>query len=68
MSNVVDIDDYRPHLVSELICIMCYHRWIAVYPEEVLLKDIECSKCKQKGFVIATGQVYREEDEEDDVW
>ena len=45
--NIVKLDEYRPHEVSELICLKCSHRWIAVYPEELLLKNIEC-KCGKK--------------------
>ena len=30
-------------------------RWIAVYPEETPLKDIECT-CGEIGYVIKTGQ------------
>ena len=52
---IVNIDDYRPHEVSELICLKCFHRWIGVYPEYTLLKDLEC-KCGEVGYVIKTGQ------------
>ena len=110
-NNIVNIDDYRPHEVSELIrnhrktpvfrhgdinqyrgthgnlrlgrvcktyrprpirstqgtknllslgmgsvnCLKCFHRWIGVYPEYTLLKDLEC-KCGEVGYVIKTGQ------------
>ena len=55
VTNIVNIDDYRPHEVSELICLKCFHRWIGVYPEYTLLKDLEC-KCGEVGYVIKTGQ------------
>ena len=58
--NIVKLDEYRPHEVSELICFKCSHRWIAVYPEELLLKNIEC-KCGKKGYVIKTGQTLIEQ-------
>ena len=58
--NIVKLDEYRPHEVSELICLKCSHRWIAVYPEELLLKNIEC-KCGKKGYVIKTGQTLIEQ-------
>lgn len=51
------IEDNSPHLVDELICLKCLNRWIGVYHEETLLKNIEC-KCGQIGYVIKTGQVY----------
>ena len=54
-NNIVNIDDYRSHEVSELICLKCFHRWIGVYPESTLLKDLEC-KCGEVGYVIKTGQ------------
>lgn len=53
---LVDINDFRIHKVEELICVKCLQRWIGVFPEGTLLKDIECPKCKEQGFVIATGQ------------
>ena len=43
--------------VSELICIRCKNRWIAVRPESTSLKDIECPKCHKQGFSIETGQI-----------
>ena len=58
-NKVIDLDDYRPHEVSELICLKCLHRWTGVYPESLLLKDIEC-KCGEVGYVIKTGEEYLE--------
>lgn len=55
MSDVINIDDKRPHQVCELICLKCLNRWIGVFPETVLLKSIEC-KCGEVGYVIKTGQ------------
>ena len=49
-----------PHAVSELICINCKKRWIAARPEAVLLKEIQCPKCKKQGYAIETGQVINE--------
>lgn len=56
----INEDDSRhrekiPHEVSEVICLKCLHRWIAVYPEETQLKHLEC-KCGEVGYVIKTGQ------------
>ena len=58
--NVIDFDKYKeentPHVVQEVICLSCLHRWIAVIPQGTLLKDLECPKCNKSGYVIATGQ------------
>lgn len=62
MRKVVELEKNLPHEVAELICLKCYHRWIGVYPQSILLKDIEC-KCGEVGYVIKTGQTIREEDE-----
>ena len=39
---VKDINDNQPHKVSEVICIGCKYRWLAVRPTKTLLKDLEC--------------------------
>lgn len=49
------IEKNLKHEVSELICLKCLNRWVGVYPEETLLKNIEC-KCGEVGYVIKTGQ------------
>ena len=46
--------------ISELICLMCLHRAIHVYPTSVLLKDLEC-KCGKVGYLINTGQIITED-------
>ena len=56
MSNIIDISANEPHLVCETVCLKCFHRWIAVYPEKTLLKQLECPNCGVVGFVIKTGQ------------
>ena len=43
------------HEVSELMCLKCLNRWVGVYPDDVLLKNIAC-KCGEVGYVIKTGQ------------
>lgn len=55
MDNVVNLDDNRHHIVQEVICVQCCHRWIACAPESLLLKDYECGDCGF-GYVIKTGQ------------
>ena len=56
MGDIVDISENRPHIVSEVVCLKCLKRWIAVRPEEVWLKDLECPGCGSVGFTINTGQ------------
>ena len=56
-AEIINIEENLLHKVSEVICINCKHRWIAVRPEKTLLKDLECPKCQTKGFVIETGEV-----------
>lgn len=55
MGTISEIELNLPHEVAELICLKCHSRWIGVYPESVLLKDIEC-RCGAVGYVIKTGQ------------
>jgi nitrite reductase/ring-hydroxylating ferredoxin subunit len=56
MGNVIDIDEGLPHKVSEVICVKCGERWLAVRPEKTLLKDLECPK-HHTGFSIETGEI-----------
>ena len=58
---IVDFEKNLPHEVSELICLKCMKRWIGVFPETMLLKDIKCA-CGKKGFVIKTGQTLADEE------
>ena len=62
MSNVIDISANEPHLVCEVIDLKCRHRWIAVYPERTLLKQLECPNCGAVGLVIKTGQELEDTD------
>ena len=52
----IDFDELTPHTVQEVVCLKCLHRWIAVYPQQTQLKDLQCPNCGEQGFVIATGQ------------
>ena len=52
---MMDFESNKPYEVSEVICIRCGKRWIAVRPRGTLLKELECSECGI-GFVINTGQ------------
>lgn len=58
--KIVNINEHLPHKVSEVICINCKYRWIAVRPIDTLLKDLECPQCMHQGYVIETGEVINE--------
>ena len=62
MAKEVDINDDIPHKVSEVICINCKHRWLAVRPTATMLKNLECPCCHQQGYVIETGEVIENEE------
>ena len=57
MGDVVDFDVNKPHKVSEVICLKCYKRWLAVRPEFTRLVNLECPNCGP-GYVIETGEEY----------
>jgi len=59
MGDIVDIYDKKPHKVSEVVCLKCLFRWLAVRPEETQLKVLECPYCGEIGFVIETGEEYK---------
>lgn len=52
---MIDVKDDTEYEVAELICLKCLHRWIGVYPQKTLLKQLEC-ECGAVGYVIKTGQ------------
>lgn len=54
--NTFNIDEFNEHLVSEVICLKCLRRWVAVRPLQTPLKELECPKCHERGFVIETGE------------
>lgn len=58
---MIEIDEHRPHKVSEVICVKCGKRWIAVRPDSTLLKFLECKNCGA-GFVIETGEEIAEQE------
>lgn len=53
------IEELKPHKASEVICVKCGRRWIAVRPADTLLKQLECPDCGA-GFVIETGEEVEE--------
>ena len=57
MGLIINIEENLPHKVSEVICIDCKYRWLAVRPAETHLKDLECPKCGLQGYVIETGEM-----------
>ena len=58
MAELIDINNNIPHKVSEVICIKCLHRWIAVRPVTITLKNLECAWCHEQGYIIETGEVF----------
>lgn len=56
MATQIDINVNKPHNVSEVICLTCLKRWIAVRPVETKLKDLECPYCYKQGYAIETGE------------
>lgn len=62
MSEVHYIEENLPHKVSEVICINCKHRWIAVRHCVCKLKNLECPECHEQGYVIETGEIIDTED------
>ena len=56
MGELIDLDEKRPHKVSEVICLKCLNRWISVRPVGTLLKDLQCPRCGWKGCTIETGE------------
>ena len=59
--NTYYIEERQPHKVSEVICVKCGKRWIAVRPKTTMLKELECSNCG-RGYVIETGEELVKED------
>jgi Zn finger protein HypA/HybF involved in hydrogenase expression len=58
--KIIDFEANLPHNLSEVICVKCLHRHMCVRPSNVLLKDLECPNCSEKGYVIETGQELQE--------
>jgi len=56
MGKIIDINELSPHKVSEVICLKCLKRWLAVRPEQTKLQAIECPQCGEQGYVIETGE------------
>ena len=56
LQKLTEVVRDEPHKVSEVICVKCGKRWIAVRPEVTLLKQLECENCGC-GYVIETGEI-----------
>lgn len=63
--SITDLAEYRenkePHIVAELMCVGCLHRWVGVYPSGSWLSDLECPHCFKTGAIIKTGQDIEDE-------
>lgn len=55
----------EPLKISEVICVNCGDRWIAVRPYSVMLRDIACPHCG-KGYVIETGETIKDAEDDDE--
>ena len=55
-SKIFYFEDNLPHVTAEVICVKCLHRFIDVRPTSILLKELECHQCGEKGYIIYTGQ------------
>lgn len=62
MAQEIDINENQPHKVSEVICVFCLKRWIAVRPVVTRLIELECPCCHKQGYVIETGEVIKNEE------
>jgi len=43
MGEVIELDDYRPHVSGEAACLLCGHMWVAVAPVGTVV--LECPGC-----------------------
>ena len=58
--KVIQIEANLPHEVSEVMCWGCGKRWLAVYPKQTQMKDLECPWCGNTGGAFKTGQTLDE--------
>ena len=54
--NIIDFEANLPHEVCELMCWHCGKRYIGAFPEQTLLKQLECPQCHRTGYMFKTGQ------------
>ena len=62
MGKILDFTEYKPHKVSEVVCLKCLKRWIAVRPFETKLIALQCPGCKMQGYAIETGEEIDEDE------
>ncbi len=55
-------EEFEEWVVSEVICVKCLERWIAVRPSDVLLKKLQCPRCSYIGAAIETGEEFYAEE------
>jgi len=55
-SNVVSLDEHRPHSASYVVCMLCAHDWPCVHPPDVVA--FECPNCgHMAGEIVAPGDI-----------
>jgi hypothetical protein len=43
MKNITRLDDYRPHISGNALCLQCDYRWVAIAPIGTV--ELECTEC-----------------------
>jgi transposase-like protein len=51
MAEVIELDEYRIHKVSHLICKNCHYDWVAVYLSTLEITDLYCPSCDSQTIV-----------------
>ena len=57
MGEIRKFEEGIDHIVEELICIECKHRFLDIRPLTSWLKDLECPQCGKMGYLINTGEI-----------
>lgn len=55
MSDVITLDDHRPHEAGPVICARCQHSWVAVRP--IGATGLECPKCEAQAGMSFLGML-----------
>jgi ribosomal protein S27E len=42
-SDVIELNDRRPHTATRVVCMNCVNTWVAVFPSNTT--GLECSEC-----------------------
>ena len=50
MGKLISLDEHRPHLSGQALCLVCGYEWIAVAPVGIM--HLECPKCERIQGVI----------------